>query len=81
MGHARPAPEVTAWGAIFYSNEGTLEGMFPQQDNVYPHTAIVTHHALQNIDVLPRHVRLKDLSPMEYEWGIIGQHNSNFIHN
>ena len=37
-----------------------------QQDIAHPHTALVTQHALQIVDMLPLPARSPDLSPMEH---------------
>ncbi|GBL94676.1 Transposable element Tc1 transposase [Araneus ventricosus] len=48
------------------------EGVF-QHDNARRHTAVVTQHALQNIDMLPWPARSTYLSPIEQVWDIIGR--------
>ncbi|GBM11358.1 hypothetical protein AVEN_13585-1 [Araneus ventricosus] len=53
-------------------HEQHSRGVF-QQDNVRPHTAIVTQHALQSFHMLPWPARLPDLSPIEHVWDIIGR--------
>ncbi|GBM98160.1 hypothetical protein AVEN_59789-1 [Araneus ventricosus] len=47
-------------------------GVF-QQDNARPHTAVVTQHALQSVDMLPWSARSLDLSPIDHVWDIIGR--------
>ncbi|GBN55868.1 hypothetical protein AVEN_87234-1 [Araneus ventricosus] len=50
-----------------------IQGGVFQQDNARPHTAVITQHALQSVDVLPWPDRSPDLSPIEYVWDIIGR--------
>ncbi|GBM54074.1 hypothetical protein AVEN_247688-1 [Araneus ventricosus] len=47
-------------------------GVF-QQDNALYHTAVVTQHALQSVDMLPWRARSPDLSPIEHVWKNIGR--------
>ncbi|GBM90044.1 hypothetical protein AVEN_50666-1 [Araneus ventricosus] len=46
----------------------SIQGGVFQQDNTRPHTAVVTQHALQSVDMLPWPARLPDLSPIEHVW-------------
>ncbi|GBO00678.1 hypothetical protein AVEN_119799-1 [Araneus ventricosus] len=46
-------------------------GVF-QQNNGRPHTAVVTQHTLQSVDMLPWPARSPDLSPIEHVWDING---------
>ncbi|GBN73285.1 Transposable element Tc1 transposase [Araneus ventricosus] len=47
-------------------------GVF-QQDNSRPHTAVVTQHALQSVDMLPWPARSPDVSLIEHVWDITGR--------
>ncbi|GBO25194.1 Transposable element Tc1 transposase [Araneus ventricosus] len=49
----------------------SIQGGVSQQDNTRPHTAVVTQHVLQSVDMLPWTARLPDLSPIEHVWDII----------
>ncbi|GBO21440.1 hypothetical protein AVEN_162579-1 [Araneus ventricosus] len=49
----------------------SIQGCVFQQDNVCPHTAVVTQHALQSVDMLPWPARSPDLSPIKHVWDII----------
>ncbi|GBO44781.1 hypothetical protein AVEN_161774-1 [Araneus ventricosus] len=51
----------------------SIQGGVFQQDNARPHTADVTQHALQSVDMLPWPARSPDLSPIEHVWDIIGR--------
>ncbi|GFT16124.1 uncharacterized protein TNCV_3316421 [Trichonephila clavipes] len=43
-----------------------------QQENACHHTAILTQHAVQSVDMLPWPATSPDLSPVEHVWDIIG---------
>ncbi|GBM08727.1 Microtubule-actin cross-linking factor 1, isoforms 1/2/3/5 [Araneus ventricosus] len=51
----------------------SIQGGIFQQDNARPHTAAVSQHALQGVDILPWPARSPDLSPTEHVWDIIGR--------
>ncbi|GBM76207.1 Transposable element Tc1 transposase [Araneus ventricosus] len=55
-------------------------GVF-QQDNACPHTAVVTQHALQSVNMLPWPARSPDISPIERVWDIIGRHLQRHPHS
>ncbi|GBL79108.1 Transposable element Tc1 transposase [Araneus ventricosus] len=44
----------------------SIQGSVFQQDNARPHTAVVTQHALQNVEMLPWPARSPDLCPIEH---------------
>ncbi|GBM87708.1 hypothetical protein AVEN_57225-1 [Araneus ventricosus] len=48
----------------------SIQGGVFQQDNSRPHTAVVTQHALQSVDMLPWPARLPDLSRIQNVWDI-----------
>ncbi|GFS86833.1 transposable element Tc1 transposase [Trichonephila clavipes] len=50
----------------------SIQGAAFQQDNTPLHTTIVTQCALQRVDMLSWPSRLRDLSPIEHVWDIIG---------
>ncbi|GBM99280.1 hypothetical protein AVEN_142276-1 [Araneus ventricosus] len=50
-----------------------IQGGVFQQDNARPHTAVVTQHALQSVDMVSWTARSPDLSPIEHVWDIIGR--------
>ncbi|GBN08610.1 hypothetical protein AVEN_238085-1 [Araneus ventricosus] len=49
----------------------SIQGGGFQLDNSRPHTAVVTQHALQSVDMLPWPARSPDISPNEHVWDII----------
>ncbi|GBN16305.1 hypothetical protein AVEN_221883-1 [Araneus ventricosus] len=49
----------------------SIQGGVFQQDNVRPHTAVVTQNTLQSVDMLPWPARSPDLSPIDHAWDII----------
>ncbi|GBN06607.1 hypothetical protein AVEN_7478-1 [Araneus ventricosus] len=51
----------------------SIQGGVFQQDNARPHSAVLTQHALQSVDMLPWPARSSDLSPIEHVWDIIGR--------
>ncbi|GBO00403.1 hypothetical protein AVEN_36726-1 [Araneus ventricosus] len=51
----------------------SIQGGVFQHVNARPHTAVVTQHALQSVDMLPWSARSPDLSPMKHVWDIIGR--------
>ncbi|GBL94645.1 Transposable element Tc1 transposase [Araneus ventricosus] len=50
-----------------------IQGDVFKQDNARPHTAVVTQHALQSVDMLPWPARSPDRSPIEHVWDIIAR--------
>ncbi|GBN75642.1 Transposable element Tc1 transposase [Araneus ventricosus] len=56
----------------------SIQGGVFQQDNARPHTAVVTQHALQSVDILPWPARSPDLSPIEH---VSLDGNSRVIYN
>ena len=50
-----------------------LQDSIFQQDNATSHTALVSRHALQNIQLLPWPAMSPDLSPIEHIWDGIGR--------
>ncbi|GBL79538.1 hypothetical protein AVEN_18123-1 [Araneus ventricosus] len=50
-----------------------IQGGVFQQDNARPHTADVTQHTLQSVDMLYWPARSPELSPIEHVWDIIGR--------
>lgn len=44
-----------------------------QQNNAVPHTADVTQHDLQSVNIMSWPTRSKDLSPFEHTYDIIGR--------
>ncbi|GBM99604.1 hypothetical protein AVEN_99699-1 [Araneus ventricosus] len=50
----------------------SIQGGVFQQYNARSPTAVVTQHALQSANMLPRSSRSPDLSPIEHVWDIIG---------
>ncbi|GBM10967.1 hypothetical protein AVEN_171446-1 [Araneus ventricosus] len=51
----------------------SIQGDVFQQDNARPHTALVTQHDQQSVDILPWSSRSPDLSPIEHVLDIIGR--------
>ncbi|GBM55136.1 hypothetical protein AVEN_207022-1 [Araneus ventricosus] len=59
--------------SVMLSFLNSIQGGVFQQDNARPHTAVVTQHALQSVDMLPWPARSPDLSLIEHVWNIIGR--------
>ncbi|GBM38420.1 hypothetical protein AVEN_260805-1 [Araneus ventricosus] len=51
----------------------SIQGGVFKHVNAHPHTAVVTQHALQSVDMLPWPARSPALSPIEHVWDIIGR--------
>ncbi|GBM91450.1 hypothetical protein AVEN_226832-1 [Araneus ventricosus] len=51
----------------------SIQGGVFQQTNARSHTAAVTQHTLQSVDMLPWPARSPELSPIEHVWDIIGR--------
>ncbi|GBM48679.1 hypothetical protein AVEN_192284-1 [Araneus ventricosus] len=51
----------------------SIQGSVFRQDNACPHTAVVTQHVPQSVDMPPWSARSSDLSPIEHVWDIIGR--------